>query len=171
MYREGPWEWQKPYSFTVTHAPILIGLYNGNVQARGLVTGLIDGWMAHGKKGSDGHWSYPNEINWRTDAERVGDRGGLTTPLQAAWASWRWTGDAKYLRPLETRVDESAATLAEINENAIDLLGRRQDWGGAGEPARLARAIGYPAAEDRTGARIHHVLVARAHHVPRAKGF
>lgn len=131
IYREGPWEWQKPYSFTVTHAPILIGLYNGNPQARSLVTGLIDGWMAHGKKGADGHWSYPNEINWRTDAERVGDRGGLTTPLQSAWAAYRWTGDAKYLRPLEARVDESPATLAEINDNVVDLLGRRQDWGGA----------------------------------------
>jgi hypothetical protein len=131
IYREGPWEWQKPYSFTVLHAPVLIGLYNGNPQARALVTGTIDGWMAHGKKGTDGNWSYPNEINWRTDAERVGDRGGLSTPLQAAWASYRWTGDSKYLRPLETRVDEAAGTLAEINENAIDLLGRRQDWGGA----------------------------------------
>ena len=50
IYREGPWEWQKPYSFTVLHAPILIGLYNGNPPARALVTGTIDGWMAHGKQ-------------------------------------------------------------------------------------------------------------------------
>jgi hypothetical protein len=129
VYREGPWEWQKPYSFTVLHAPILIGLYNGNPQARHLVTGVIDGWLAHGKQGKNGRWNFPNEINWRTDAERVGDRGGLTTPLQAAWTSYRWTGDAKYLRPLETRVDEAPSTLAEINDDAIDLLGRRKDWG------------------------------------------
>jgi hypothetical protein len=131
VYREGPWEWQKPYSFTVMHAPILIGLYNSNPQARRLVTGVIDGWMVHGKKGTDGHWTFPNEINWRTDAERVGDRGGLSTPLQSAWASYRFTGDVKYLRPIETRVDESPNTLAELNENVIDALGRRQDWGGA----------------------------------------
>jgi hypothetical protein len=61
----------------------------------------------------------------------VGDRGGLTTPLQAAWASYRWSGDSKYLRPLESRVDEAPSTLAEINENAIDVLGRRKDWGKA----------------------------------------
>ena len=129
--REGPWEWQKPYSFTVLHAPILIGLYNGNPQARALVTGVIDGLLAHGKKDADSKWAFPNEINWRTDAERVGDKGGLTTPLQAAWTAYRWTGDDKYLRLLETRVDESPATLAEINDNAIDLLGRRKDWGSA----------------------------------------
>jgi len=137
IYREGPWEWQKPYSFTVLHAPILIGLYNGNPEARSLVTGTIDGLLAHGKQRADGKWTFPNEINWRTDAERVGDRGGLTTPLQAAWASYRWTGDAKYLRLLESRVDESPATLAEINDDAIDLLGRRGDWGAAlaGKPS------------------------------------
>ncbi|HEX5181533.1 MAG TPA: LamG-like jellyroll fold domain-containing protein [Allosphingosinicella sp.] len=129
MYREGPWEWQKPYSFTVMHAPILIGLYDGNPAARALVTGVIDGWLAHGKKGPDGRWTFPNEINWRTDAERVGDRGGLTTPLQAAWASYRFTGDAKYLRPIESFVDAAPRDLAELNENVVDTLGRRKDWG------------------------------------------
>ncbi|MDB5669707.1 MAG: hypothetical protein JWO25_666, partial [Alphaproteobacteria bacterium] len=132
MYREGPWEWQKPYSFTVTHAPILIGLYNGNPLARGLITGVIDGWMAHGRQGSDGNWIYPNEINWRTDAERVGDRGGLTTSLQSAWAAWRWTGDPKYLRPLSGRIaDSGTGVLAEINDNAVAMLGREKDWGKA----------------------------------------
>jgi hypothetical protein len=132
IYREGPWEWQKPYSFTVTHAPILIGLYNGNSAARGLVTGLIDGWMAHGKQDSEGRWTYPNEINWRSDAERVGDRGGVTTSLQSAWAAWRWTGDEKYLRPLTGRIGESGpGVLAEINDDAVAMLGRDKDWGKA----------------------------------------
>jgi hypothetical protein len=71
MYREGPFEWQKPYSFVVLHAPTLIGLYNGNPDARGLITGVIDGWMAHGKQDAKGNWTYPNEINWRSDAERA----------------------------------------------------------------------------------------------------
>ena len=132
VYREGPWEWQKPYSFTVIHAPIMVGLYNGNPDARGLVTGVIDGWMAHGRQGADGRWSYPNEINWRTDAERVGDRGGITTPLQGAWAAWRWTGDERYLRPLIGRVGESGpGVLAEINDDALASLGRGKDWGAA----------------------------------------
>lgn len=130
MYREGPWEWQKPYNFTVMHAPILVGLYNGNPAARGLVTGTIDGWMAHGKQDKDGNWTYPNEINWRTDAERVGDGGGLPTPLQSAWAAWRFTGNDTYLRPLLGRTAKSGpGSLADMNENAVDALGHEKDWG------------------------------------------
>ena len=141
IYREGPWEWQKPYSFTVMHGPMLIGLYNGNPAARGLVTGVIDGWLAHGKQAADGSWSFPNEINWRSDAERVGDGGGITTPLQAAWASYRFTGDTKYLRPLEARVAKSGpGALSEMNENALDIAPQ----GGAWRKALLAKPSDEP---------------------------
>jgi hypothetical protein len=134
MYREGAWEWQKPYAFTVMHGPMLVGLYNANPLARGLVTGVIDGWMAHGKQATDGSSSYPNEINWRTDAERVGDGGGITTSLQATWAAWRYTGDAKYLRPIEARLAKAGpGALAEFNENAFDALP-----GGAAARKKLA---------------------------------
>lgn len=122
MYREGAWEWQKPYSFTVMHAPVLLGLYNGNPDARALVAGVVDGWMAHGKQAADGSWNYPNEINWRSDAERAGDGGGVTTPLQSAWAAWRLSGDAKYLRPITSRIAKSAGSLGEFNENGYAAL-------------------------------------------------
>lgn len=122
IYREGAWEWQKPYSFTVMHAPVLLGLYNGNPNARALVTGVVDGWMAHGKQTADGTWSYPNEINWRSDAERAGDGGGVTTPLQSAWAAWRFTGDTTYLRPVTGRIAKSVGTLGEFNENGFAAL-------------------------------------------------
>lgn len=132
IYREGPWEWQKPYSFTVMQAPILLGVFNADPASRGLVTGVIDGWLAHGKQKADGSWSFPNEINWRTDAERVGDDGGSSTPLQAAWAAYRFSGDTKYLRPLLGRVASSGpGAVSEMNENAIEVLGHRQDWAGA----------------------------------------
>jgi hypothetical protein len=125
MYREGPWEWQKPYSLTVMHAPILLGLYNGDPTARGLVTGVIDGWMAHGRQSSDRTWNFPNEINWRTDAERVGDGGGLPTPLQSAWAAWRFTGKADYLRPIEARLAKGGpGSLGDLNEYAPAALGK-----------------------------------------------
>ncbi len=129
IYREGPWEWQKPYAFVVMHAPILIGLYNGNPAAKGLVTGVIDGWLAHGKQDAKGNWSYPNEINWRTDAERVGDGGGVSTPMQTVWAAWRFTGDSKYLNPVLSRIAKSGpGSAADLNENAIALLGAGKDW-------------------------------------------
>ena len=123
MYRDPPWAWQKPYAFTVMHAPILVGLYNGNAQARGLVTGVMDGWLAHGVRGKDGFWRYPNEINWWTDAERTGDGGGISTPLQSAWSAWRFTGDPKYLHPIESRIaGNGAASLTEFNENGFEAL-------------------------------------------------
>ncbi len=138
MYREGPWEWQKPYSWVMMHAPVLIGLYNGNPAARGLVTGTVDGLLAHGKQDAKGNWSYPNEINWRTDAERVGDGGGAATPLQSAWAAWHFTGDGKYLAPLLSRVAKSGpGSLADIDDNALVLLGQDKGW----SKAILAKAM------------------------------
>ncbi|OJU20134.1 MAG: hypothetical protein BGN95_21925 [Sphingomonas sp. 66-10] len=123
MYRDPAWAWQKPYSFVMMHAPILIGLYNGNPAARGLVTGVMDGWLAHGKQDAGGHWSFPNEINWGSDKEQAGDGGGVTTPFQSGWAAWRFTGDAKYLRPMTARIAQSGpSVLAEINENAFAAL-------------------------------------------------
>ncbi len=123
MYRDSPWAWQKPYAFTVMHAPILMGLFNGNPLARELVTGVIDGWMAHGKRDASGTWSYPNEIHWNDDVERAGDGGGITTPLQSAWSAWRFTGNADYLRPIQSRIAKAGpSVLAEFNENAFAVL-------------------------------------------------
>ncbi len=166
VYREGAWEWQKPYSFTVMHAPILIGVYNGNPIAEGLVTGVIDGWMAHGRQDADGKWSYPNEINWRTDAERKGDGGGLTTPLQSAWAAWRFTGDEKYLRPIAARPQ----SLAEINEDLLALpigrgasapgdFGRYAAWQKSGDTAPLVD-LHAAAIADKTS---HMYMVTEGH--------
>ncbi|MDI1366408.1 MAG: LamG domain-containing protein [bacterium] len=121
-YREGPWEWQKPYSFGVTHPAILISDYNNDPTARSLVLGLADGYMAHLAK--DG--SYPNEINWRSDAERGGtvlQGSGAGGPFQVFWQAWRLTGDAKYLKPIQWRIDKSGLkTLSDINENALAEL-------------------------------------------------
>jgi len=152
VYREGPWEWQKPYSFTVMHAPILMGVYNANPIATGLVTGVVDGWMAHGKKGADGNWTYPNEINWRTDAERAGDGGGVATPYQSIWAAYRFTGDEKYLTPILSRTAKSGAgSLNDLNENVAAVLGK-PDWGRAlaGTKSDFGRVAGWDATGDRT---------------------
>ena len=129
IYRDDPWSWQKPYAFTVMHGPILLGLYNGNPAATGMVTGLVDGWLAHGKQGKDGNWSFPNEINWRTDAERAGDGGGANVPYQSAWAAFRLTGKADYLRPIEGRVAKSGiGTLSEINDDAFAVAPQGKAW-------------------------------------------
>jgi len=127
VYRDAPWAWQKPYGFTVMHGPTVLGVW-GSPAARALVTGLADGWIAHGRQGADGRWTYPNEIAWDSDAERAGDGGGATIPLQAAWAAWRFTGRADYLRPLEGRAAANASVLSEIGDNAFDLLAQGAGW-------------------------------------------
>ena len=128
IYTDMAWAWQKPYAFSIVHGPTLLGLYNGNPVARSLVTGLADGLLAHGRL-VDGRWRYPNEINWFTDAERTGDGGGATVPLQTMWAAWHFTGDVKYLRPLEARVAAAGpGALAEIDDNVFDLLPQGEAW-------------------------------------------
>jgi hypothetical protein len=121
-YREGPWEWQKPYSFGVVHPAILIGDYNNDPTARGLVTGVADGYLAHVAK--DG--SYPNEINWRTDAERGGtvlQGSGASGPFQVFWSAWKLTGEDKYLKPIQWRIAKNGIkSLQDINENALAAL-------------------------------------------------
>ncbi len=122
-YREGPWEWQKPYSFGVVHPSILIGDYNGDQTAKDTVIGLADGYMAHTKP--DG--SLPNEINWRTDAERGGtvlQGSGADGPFQIFWSAYRLTGDKKYLAPINWRIAKNGVrALQSINENALTELG------------------------------------------------
>lgn len=132
IYRDAPWAWQKPYGFVIMHSPILLGLYNGNPAARGLVTGVIDGLLAHGQQGVDGLWHFPNDISWDTDAERAGDGGGASLPMQSAWAAWRFTGQDKYLRPVLGRlVPGNFSALGELNENALTVLGQREAWAAA----------------------------------------
>ncbi|MEE4452150.1 LamG-like jellyroll fold domain-containing protein [Novosphingobium resinovorum] len=129
IYRDEPWAWQKPYGFVIMHTPVLLGVYNADPTARGLVTGLIDGLLAHGKQGADGLWSFPNDIGFDHDTERAGDGGGASLPMQSAWAAWRFTGDDKYLRPILGRTGKANfGALTEINENAITVLGKRDAW-------------------------------------------
>lgn len=122
-YREGPWEWQKPYSFGVIHPSILISDYNGDQTAKDTVIGLADGYMAHTKP--DG--SLPNEINWRTDAERGGtvlQGSGADGPFQIFWSAYRLTGDKKYLAPINWRISKNGVrALQSINENALTEMG------------------------------------------------
>lgn len=121
-YREGPWEWQKPYSFGVVHPSILIADYNGDPTARDTVIGLADGYIAHTK--TDG--SLPNEINWRSDSERGGtvlQGSGAGGPFQIFWAAYRLTGDAKYLAPIQWRIGKNGIrSLGDLNDNALSEL-------------------------------------------------
>lgn len=50
--------------------------------------------------------------------------------MQLFWAAWRWTGDAKYLRPILASVDKiGVRAVADLNENLMDALDKRATWG------------------------------------------
>ena len=128
IYREGPWEWSKPYSYLILHPAVLMAGYNGDPQSREMIIGIADGYLAH--EAEDG--SYPNEINWRSDAERGGTMlqgSGSGAPMQIFWAAYRFTGDAKYLKPIFWRIDRNGPrSVADLTENAMDVLGKRAEW-------------------------------------------
>lgn len=133
VYREPRWQWQKPYSFPVLHPAFVLGVFNADPTSRGMITGLADGYLAHAYTDETGAWQLPNEINWATGERRGGDlfdgSGGADT-MHLYWAAWRWTGDDKYLQPLQYRVDRSGpAGLSNLAENYVDVLGKREDWG------------------------------------------
>jgi hypothetical protein len=127
-YREGPWEWSKYYSYLVLHPGILMANYNDDPTGKKFVIGLADGLLAHAKTDANGHVTYPDEINWHTDETR-----GLlppgAPPMQLFWASYRWTGDKKYLTPILNASGKNSGRVGTMNENLLDALDMRGSWG------------------------------------------
>jgi hypothetical protein len=133
VVREGPWAWSKPYSYLILHPGILLAEYNGNPKMRALVLALADSYLAHGKPDAKGKIVFPEDINSLTDQDRgtlAPNSNGIVASLQLMWTAWRWTGDAKYLAPIESvaaKGDHGAIAL--LNADAIDMLGKRDSWG------------------------------------------
>ncbi|OYQ32886.1 hypothetical protein CHU95_19310 [Niveispirillum lacus] len=122
IVKEAPWQWSKPYSYLVFHPGIRLVEINGDPATRTLLLEVADGYLAHGKQGGDGTWVFPSEINWPDGATR-GTAGPEQTNL-LMWAAYRWTGDAKYLRPIEQVLRRGGlAALSGIisSDAAIDL--------------------------------------------------
>lgn len=105
IVKEAPWQWSKPYSYLIFHPGVRLVEINGLPQTRQLLLELADGYLAHGKQAADGTWTFPSEINWPDGATR-GTAGPEQTNL-LMWAAYRWTGDAKYLRPIEQVLNKS----------------------------------------------------------------
>lgn len=132
VYREPNWQWQKPYSFPVLHPAFLLGQFNADPNSRRLVTGLADGYLAHAYTDDKGRWALPNEINWATGKTRGGELNngsGSGDIMHTFWAAWRWSGDDKYLKALDYRVERGGpGALSNLGENYVEVLGRQQDW-------------------------------------------
>jgi hypothetical protein len=115
--RDTPWDWSKAQSYLVLHPGMALVDYNGSPKLRQLLLELADGYLAHGKTGG-GVTVWPADINWTTDA----DRGtGLSPTNMLLWASYRWTGDAKYLAPMG---EPGTSGWSGVNSDVARDLGR-----------------------------------------------
>ncbi|MBO9546363.1 LamG-like jellyroll fold domain-containing protein [Caulobacter sp.] len=127
IVRESVWEWGKPYSYLVLHPGLLLGEYWGSAKIKQTVLELADGYLAHGKQAADGTWTFPAEIHWRTDADRG---SGFASSIHVFWAAYKWTGDEKYLRPLNGEVAKGDwSSLLLLNADVLGLANRKDSWG------------------------------------------
>lgn len=160
VYREPNWQWQKPYSFPFLHPAFLLGGYNADARSREIVTGLADGYLAHGYTAADGTWVLPNEINWRTDETRGGelrDGVGAADVMHTFYAAWRWSGEARYLKAIDYMVGRTGpGNIANLGENFLDSLDKRAEWGKAlavsaerGDPPGFAHYIAWEMSGDK----------------------
>jgi hypothetical protein len=128
---EGVWGWSKGSSYLVLHPSIALVDFNGSPAVKKWLLELADGTLAHYKP--DGTGVRP-AVEFSSDKDVPG-QGERAWPL--LWAAFRWTGDRKYIRPL---LDAGPRSLPQISANALDLVGRREEWA----PQILALAAAQP---------------------------
>ena len=119
MAEGGVWGSSKEASYMVFHPALSLVLFNGNPETRKMILELADGFLAHYKAGPDGRPSLHTEVNFKSDEDKpTGMR-----PWFILWAAYRWTGDAKYLKPF---IDAPVESLSLINSDALDMLDLRK---------------------------------------------
>ncbi|MDC7684526.1 LamG domain-containing protein [Asticcacaulis sp. BYS171W] len=117
IYREGTLGWQRQFGLLITHPGLLLVDYNGNPTTKALLLEVADGWLAHGKQDAKGNWSFPSDIEWATDK---GAGNGVQSAISLFWAAYIWTGDAKYLRPIEGDIQRgNLSNLSQINADVM----------------------------------------------------
>lgn len=117
--REGHLGWQRHFGLLITHPGLLLVDYNGAPQTKKLLLETVDGWLAHGKPDDKGNWSFPSDIEWSTDKT---SGNGIQSAGSLFWAAYSWTGDTKYLRPIEG--DITRGNLSAISQINADLMAR-----------------------------------------------
>ena len=127
MADEGIWEWSKPYNYLILHPGMVLVEFNGSPELKKLMLDVADGLLAHAKKDKDGRIILNTGIHFKTDEERD---AGLGTAIHLLWAAWRWTGDKKYITPIQDSLDKGDNTpVWSLNADLLDLLNGSATWG------------------------------------------
>jgi hypothetical protein len=99
MSIEDPWQWSDPNSYHVLHTAYMIALYNGNPMLRQMFTELADALLMHFHNGN-----LYSEINFITGEDNAAKD---TRTWQVFYAAYTFTGDKKYLLPIENRITDT----------------------------------------------------------------
>ncbi|WP_263379398.1 LamG domain-containing protein [Granulicella paludicola] len=123
MAEGGVWGWGKAQSYFVYHPALLLVDYNGNPEAKRMITETADGFLAHRRPDANGKMQMHFTVNFHTNEDKV--TPGLA-PWFVLWGAYRFTGDKKYLAPFN---DDPATALRVINADTLDVLNVRNTWG------------------------------------------
>ena len=123
MAEEDPWQWSVPNSYIILHPAFLVARYNENPLVKRMVTELADG-LLH----TAGEEGICTDVHFSTGDTREQPR------LGSAWmvmqAAWDYTGDEKYFRHIEGRIETSREfdpeKLAEQYKERIREMGVRE---------------------------------------------
>ena len=127
--KEGVWGVSKQvYAHLILHAGFALVEYNGHPAAKKLLLEVADGLLAHRRIHEDGTNYLPALIFYPSGEESGRHRLGY--PISLFWASYRWTGDTKYLLPIMDEIERgNYNTFFRVNNNFIDYLDKRKTWG------------------------------------------
>ena len=107
--------------------------FNDNPTTKKLILDIASSYISYGKQQADGTWAFPEFFNSATDETKgkmLPKMRGINALAQLIWTSYAWTGDKKYLLPLNSVLDPAPHTiLGVLNANALDQLGKRDSWG------------------------------------------
>lgn len=96
--REAPWDYSASDSFHVFHPTYMLVRYNGSPEARRLVLEMADSMLEHYYDGR-----LHVLVNVTTDEDQVHER---TREWPLFYAAWKFTGDEKYLKPIDPALYE-----------------------------------------------------------------
>ena len=97
---EDPWQWSGSHSYNVLHTAYLITQFNKNPELGKMLTQLADGLLAH----QDKNGNLYSEINYSTGEVR--GRPETRMVWQVLKAAYDFSGDKKYLAPIQNFVSE-----------------------------------------------------------------
>jgi hypothetical protein len=119
MATGGVWGWSSENSFMDFQPALSLVLFNGAPETRKMMIELADGILAHYKPGPNGKPVLHLEVNFKTDEDKpTGMRAWFIL-----WATYRWTGDPKYVQPF---IDSPMESMQLVNADTLDMLDLRK---------------------------------------------